>query len=172
MLTKKLAVCAALMSVVSFSAAAADQGSGVVNFKGTVVDAPCSIAPESVDQTIDFGQISKSQLAAVNGMSVQMPVNIKLVNCDNSTLQTVAITFTGATASTAPTELLTSGPTNTAVVMNGYGSDVAWGTEVSGIDLSSADTTLQFNAWVKQKSGGVVAEGDFQAVTNFTLAYS
>ncbi len=43
---------------------AADQGQGVVNFKGTVIDAPCGIAPESADQTIDFGQISKSHLTA------------------------------------------------------------------------------------------------------------
>ncbi|MBI0852574.1 F7-2 fimbrial protein, partial [Escherichia coli] len=38
------------------AANAADQGQGKVNFKGTVIDAPCGIAPESADQSIDFGQ--------------------------------------------------------------------------------------------------------------------
>lgn len=38
---------------------AADQGHGIINFKGTVIDAPCGIAQESAEQTIDFGQISK-----------------------------------------------------------------------------------------------------------------
>ncbi|APJ70078.1 PixA protein [Escherichia coli] len=32
------------------AANAADQGQGKVNFKGTVIDAPCGIAPESADQ--------------------------------------------------------------------------------------------------------------------------
>lgn len=62
---------------------AANQGQGVVNFKGTVIDAPCGIAPESADQTIDFGQISKTHLEN-SGISVKKDVDIKLVNCDLS----------------------------------------------------------------------------------------
>ena len=46
------------------------KGKGVVNFKGTVIDAPCGIDPDSADQTIDFGQISKSHLNA-DGISVK-----------------------------------------------------------------------------------------------------
>ncbi|WP_432264038.1 fimbrial protein, partial [Escherichia coli] len=42
------------------AANAADQGQGKVNFKGTVIDAPCGIAPESADQSIDFGQMKWS----------------------------------------------------------------------------------------------------------------
>lgn len=62
------------------AANAADQGQGKVNFKGTVIDAPCRIAPESADQSIDFGQISKAHLEA-NGISVKKDLDIKLVNC-------------------------------------------------------------------------------------------
>lgn len=60
---------------------AANQGQSVVNFKGTVIDAPCGIDPDSADQTIDFGQISKSHLKN-DGISVKKDLDIKLVNCD------------------------------------------------------------------------------------------
>ena len=71
-----IAVAIAFCSVAN----AADQGQGKVNFKGTVIDAPCGIAPESADQSIDFGQISKAHLAA-DGISVKKDLDIKLVNC-------------------------------------------------------------------------------------------
>lgn len=61
-----MAVALAFSSV----AHAADQGQGKVNFKGTVINAPCGIAPESADQSIDFGQISKAHLEA-DGISVK-----------------------------------------------------------------------------------------------------
>jgi major pilin subunit PapA len=41
---------------------AAGAGSGEVDFKGVIVDAPCGIAPQSIDQTIDFGQLSLTHL--------------------------------------------------------------------------------------------------------------
>ncbi|WP_169776436.1 fimbrial protein, partial [Escherichia coli] len=77
---------------------AANQGQGVVNFKGTVIDAPCGIDPDSADQTIDFGQISKSHLDA-DGISVKKDLNIKLVNCEPN--KSVKVTFSGATIASA-----------------------------------------------------------------------
>lgn len=151
--------------------AAANQGGGVVNFKGTVIDAPCGIAPESIDQTVDFGQISKSHLTS-GGTSVQRNLDIKLVNCDVSNMGTVAVSFTGGT-SNAGDELLTSGPTNTAVVLNGYGKNVAFdGTPTDDITLSAGDSTLRFVAWAKMANGAqAVSEGEFTAISNFTMAY-
>ncbi|HDI5876675.1 TPA: fimbrial protein, partial [Escherichia coli] len=92
---------------------AANQGQGVVNFKGTVIDAPCGIDPDSADQTIDFGQISKSHLDA-DGISVKKDLNIKLVNCEPN--KSVKVTFSGATIASAANELGTAGDTGTAVV--------------------------------------------------------
>lgn len=69
-LIKTVMAGAVAMALVSFGANAANQGQGVVKFKGTVIDAPCGIAPESVDQSIDFGQIAKPHLEA-NGISVK-----------------------------------------------------------------------------------------------------
>ena len=56
-ITKTVMAAAVAATLVSFGANAANQGQGVVNFKGSVISAPCGIAPESADQSIDFGQI-------------------------------------------------------------------------------------------------------------------
>lgn len=93
MMTKSLVAGALTVLLGSFGVNAASQGQGVVNFKGTVIDAPCGIAPESADQSVDFGQISKSHLAA-GGISVQKNLDIKLVNCDVTGLtKGVQLTF-------------------------------------------------------------------------------
>lgn len=169
---------AVTMALVSFGVNAADQGHGVVNFKGTVIDAPCSIAPESADQSIDFGQISKSHLNSDNGISIQKNVDIKLMNCDLSDTtkypnKKVTVAFSGNTGTSA-TELLTSGSTGTAVVINGYGADIDFtGKPTGGISLVDGSNTLRFSSWVKKASGvTAVTEGDFSAITNFTLAYN
>nr|WP_258126784.1 fimbrial protein [Escherichia coli] len=160
---------AVAMALVSFGANAANQGQGVVNFKGTVIDAPCGIDPDSADQSIDFGQISKSHLNA-DGISVKKDLNIKLVNCEPN--KSVAVTFTGATVAGAPTELGTAGDTGTAVVISGQdGKLVSFGTQGDFQTLKENNNILHYSSWVKKATNGTVKEGDFTAVANFNLAY-
>ncbi|HBC5825666.1 TPA: type 1 fimbrial protein [Escherichia coli] len=162
---------AAAVALISFGANAENQGQGVINFKGSVINAPCGITPESADQSIDFGQISKSHLSA-GGVSKAQNLNIKLVNCNVSALKKgVALTFSGNTVGGPATELATTGQTNTAVVINGYGSDITFGIPTDNIKLANGDNTLRFQSWVKQATGKTVGEGDFSAVANFSLAY-
>lgn len=161
---------AVAMALVSFGANAANQGQGVVNFKGTVIDAPCGIAPESADQSIDFGQISKSHLEN-DGISVKKDLNIKLVNCEPN--NTVKVTFTGATIDGAVNELGTAGNTDTAVVISGQdGKLVQFGSEGAAQSLKEGENTLHYSSWVKKATGGTVKEGDFTAVANFNLTYN
>lgn len=175
---KLVKLCSLSVLIAAFGANAG-QGEGVVNFKGTVINSPCGIEADSADQTIDFGQISKSTLAA-GGISQQKNLTIKLVNCDVSDVSKgVQVTFTGNTMS-APdedggivpvsTELATSGPTNTAIIINN-GSDLKFGTATDYIPLNDGQNTLMFQTWVKQATGKNVAAGDFAAVANFNLSY-
>lgn len=63
MLASAMMMC--FLSSAAFAAEAAgptDQGHGVIKFVGAIIDAPCSIAPESVDQTIQMGQVANSML--------------------------------------------------------------------------------------------------------------
>ncbi|EON0919274.1 fimbrial protein [Escherichia coli] len=170
---KKMLIAATVAATLaSFSTQAANQGQGVVNFKGVVINAPCGIAPESVDQTIDFGQISKSHLDN-NGISVQKNVDIKLVNCDITQIPNgVKVTFTGNIVNGTADELQTAGNTGTAVVINGYNKNVEYGKEFEAIKLQADNNTLHFTSWVKKATGAQVAEGAFTATANFSLAYN
>lgn len=166
---------AVAMALVSFGANAANQGQGVVNFKGTVINAPCGIAPESADQSIDFGQISKAHLEAT-GISVKKNLDIKLVNCDATELGktgSVKVSFTGTTINSQVKELGTAGDTGTAVVVSeASGNLVSFdGTAGAATKLQEGDNTLRYSTWVKKATGGTLKEGDFTAVANFNLTY-
>lgn len=176
-IVKTVMAGAVAMALVSFGANAANQGQGVVNFKGSVINAPCGIAPESADQTIDFGQISKAHLNN-DGRSIQKPVDIKLVNCDFSDNtapnKTVEVQFSGTTeAGGAGTDL---GLSNTNAIVRMAAQD---GTLVTFDGSSKSDATklmdgnntLHYQAWV-QKGQKAVEEGEFSAVANFALTYN
>ncbi len=160
--------------------ASGNQGQGQVNFKGTIINAPCGIAPESADQTIDFGQISKAHLNN-EGTSQKKNVDIKLVNCDLSdeeAAKTVTITFSGSNLATGGQvdELGTSGDTGTVIKMSTAAGDFVKFDGVSPAgkyNLKPGDNTMRYSAWVQKASGeGTVTEGDFKAVTNFNLTYN
>lgn len=165
-----IAVAIAFCSVAN----AADQGQGKVNFKGSVIDAPCGIAPESADQSIDFGQISKAHLAA-DGISVKKDLDIKLVNCDLSDgKKKVKVTFSGTSLGDG-TELGTAGNTGTAIKVSAAdGSFVKFdgATSVGSYNLKTGDNTMRYSAWVQKAStASSVTEGAFTAVANFNLTY-
>lgn len=174
-ITKTVMAAAVAATLVSFGANAANQGQGVVNFKGSVISAPCGIAPESADQSIDFGQISKAHLEA-NGISVKKNLDIKLVNCDITELQktgSVKVAFSGTTFGSTANELGTAGDTGTAVVVSEAGGKLVSfdGTAGSATKLQAGDNTLRYSTWVKKATGGNLKEGDFTAVANFNLTY-
>ncbi|KNA39709.1 fimbrial protein [Escherichia coli] len=158
-----------------FAVNAASQGQGIINFKGIIINAPCGIAPESADQSIDFGQISKAHLEA-NGISVKKNLDIKLVNCDATELQktgSVKVAFTGTTFGNIANELGTAGDTGTAVVVSeASGKLVSFdGVAGSATKLQAGDNILRYSTWVKKATGGTLKEGDFTAVANFNLTY-
>lgn len=61
---KKLLLATAMAVIVSGAAFADDQGSGKITFKGIVIDAPCSIAPDSVDKEVDLGEVTTAVINA------------------------------------------------------------------------------------------------------------
>ncbi|SAQ00612.1 fimbria A protein [Klebsiella oxytoca] len=139
---KSVIAGAVAMAVVSFGVNAAlttPQGQGRVTFNGTVVDAPCSISQKSADQSIDFGQLSKSFLQA-GGVSKPMNLDIELVNCDG---------------------------TGTAIVVQAAGKNVSFdGTEGDANTLKDGDNVLHYTAIVKKSSANnaQVTEDAFSAV--------
>lgn len=172
----KIAMASALaMTLAAFGAQAANQGQGTVNFKGSVIDSPCGIAPESADQSIDFGQLSKAHLAA-DGVSASKALDIKLVNCVLQAApakNVVKVAFTGATNGSHLDELGTAGNTGTAIVVSEQGASTGMqfdGTAGAGVKFGPSQT-LHYSTWVKKATGQTVTEGDFSAVVNFNLTY-
>ncbi|WP_118776142.1 fimbrial protein [Haemophilus haemolyticus] len=55
--------------------------SGVVRFKGKVVDQTCTIATESQDQIVVLDTVSKNRFTAAGNTAMPTPFEIKLANC-------------------------------------------------------------------------------------------
>ncbi|MEX5925932.1 fimbrial protein [Providencia hangzhouensis] len=57
------------------------KGSGVINFTGKVINAPCSI-PGDGTINVDLGQVANKVLETGNKYSQSVQYNIQLENCD------------------------------------------------------------------------------------------
>lgn len=158
---------------------AAGQGGGAVTFTGTVVDAPCSITPDSVDQTIDLGQVSVAKLAngtSNNGTSAPVEFTIQLEDCSLSpapALNTVTATFNGTEGNT-PGLLGTSGSAkgSSIALYNEDSSPLILGSPSTPNPLILGSNTLYYSAAVVGDGLSVpISAGDFTATANFELTY-
>lgn len=164
-------------------AAIKNQGNGTVTFKGSIVDAPCSITPEAADQTVDMGQISNIALRE-GGQSTPKSFQIKLENCELSAgtgeplvgkNNAISITFSGA-SSVDDAKLL--GITGTAkgagiAITDASGRLIELGKATTAQRLDMGNNTLSFAAYMQgnKTAGAIVTPGEFQSVADFTLTY-
>lgn len=169
-------VSGAAMAEDAAPAAPADQGHGTVKFTGSIIDAPCSIAPgENGEQVVDLGEVSK-KLMENGGTSTPKNFEIKLEQCDISDGKSnVTATFTGA-ASSLNGDLL--GITGTAkgasiAITDGSGQLIKLGSPSPAQKLQNGNNTLEFSAYLQGSttSGTEVVPGSFTSVADFTLAY-
>lgn len=168
------------MGMVAFGANAADQGSGSVTFTGSIIDAPCSIAPDSVDQEVSLGQVTKTALMQ-GGKSNPAHFNIKLENCvlsegteEAPAANTVTITFDGAAANTSKTLLKIEGSAAGAGVgiTDPNGKPITLGKATDAINLTNATTnTLDLYGFLEGLNDTDLTEGSYQAISRFTMDY-
>ena len=161
-------------------AAVKDQGHGKVTFKGTINEAPCSISPDTVDQTVDLGMVSNKTLAG-GGKSKPQNFQLKLESCDLDTLKTVSTTFSGSKSTGNPNLLGITGSASGAsiAITDGNGDLIKLGAASPGRGVQNGDNTMQFSAYlqgdVKSLEEGslepVIVPGEFTSVADFTLAY-
>lgn len=91
------------MSSAAVSAAEGDESvtttvnGGVIHFKGEVVNAACAIDSESMNQTVEMGQVRSSRLAKAGDLSSAVGFNIKLNDCDTNVSSNAAVAFLGTT---------------------------------------------------------------------------
>ncbi|PBI80453.1 hypothetical protein A9993_12255 [Rahnella victoriana] len=165
------------MTLVSGMANAAGQGSGQVTFKGSIIDAPCSIAAESVDQTVEMGQIANVALKN-SGKSTEVPFTIKLTGCDltgTPAKTKVNATFTGPTGTVTDSFAIAGTAAGASLLLRDTaGVVVANGKASSDVLLPAAggDAELKFAAYLQGNgASATVTPGDFTTVTTFALSY-
>ncbi|EOU9591024.1 fimbrial protein [Klebsiella aerogenes] len=153
----------------------ANQGSGTVTFTGSIIDAACSVNPDSSEQEIDLGQIASAELMD-KGTSTPRNFDIKLEKCtlkEDGKAPTVKVTFGGSQAVAGDTNLfgITGDASGAGIVItDGSGAKIPVGGTTNARSLIVGNNTLSFSAYL-QGLGGALTTGDFYSVTNFTLAY-
>ncbi|MBM7016684.1 fimbrial protein [Enterobacter cloacae] len=147
------------------------QGHGTVHFKGEIIDAPCSIAQESVDQTVELGQVSSAALKN-GGTSTPVSFSIDLQNCDISTIKTVTATWSGTPDTNLQTAWGISGTASGAAIIlrDASEKEISLGQETSPTTLTADNTTIAMSAFLKG-DGNTVVPGAFTGVADYVLSY-
>lgn len=175
-LNKIASVFALTMGMVATGVNAAevtDQGKGTIKFTGTIIDAPCSINPDSSNQEIDLGQIAAHSLDN-EGRSTVQPFYIQLENCvlDEDKKNTINITFNGSNVT--GTELLgiTGSAQNAGVAIGAAtGEQISLGKQTFVQNMVEGPNNLAFSAWLQGIKDKKAVPGEFSALTTFTMQY-
>lgn len=180
-LNKIMLAAAISVGMVSMANAAvpADQGHGVVRFQGSIIDAPCSITPETADQKVDFGQISNAALQK-GGKTAPKPFTIDLENCsfDGANAKNkVTVTFTGDASAANPDLLAMNGTASGAsiAITEANGTLIPLGKDSKATELMNTPSLqqLQFSSYVQgDGASAAINVGDFESIANFKLSYN
>ena len=181
-----MAIAATTLIGFGANAAPVNHGNGKVTFTGSIITAPCSIDPSSIDQTVDLGQIADVVLkngGTSDGQYSPVMFDIKLIDCTVETGDSVNITFSGAAATNDPKSLLaiTGTAAGAGIQIVDSNNDPIVLNEVTKSEhkLQGTTNTLQFAAYVKglgsqgkPEAPVDIVAGEFQAVTDFVLSYN
>ncbi|CAO95305.1 fimbrial protein [Erwinia tasmaniensis] len=168
----KIMMVAAIAFGASSIAHAANQGQGVVKFEGSIIDAPCSINPDTVDQTVNLGQVSKIALKD-GGQSTPKEFQILLENCEiEEGKQNVSLTFTGVKAASGNLAINGEAKGASILLSDTSGKPIKLGTATAAHKITEGKNILRFNAALQGDGKDVaVTPGNFTSVADFTMAY-
>jgi|AGFS01.1.fsa_nt_gi P pilus assembly protein, pilin FimA len=187
MAMKMKALTAALFTVVAFSAATAHAAGsttsvsgGTIHFTGEVVNAACSVAPGSSDQTVKLGQVRAASLATKGTVANPTPFTIDLTDCDSTVSSTASVSFNGPAASAGDalsvSSLTTSGVAATNVgiqILDSAGTVIKPNSNVGSAAFTLQDGTnkIPFTAQFVALADGATA-GAADADATFNIAYN
>ncbi|ATM76053.1 MULTISPECIES: fimbrial protein [Serratia] len=178
----KTVLCVSLaLGIASYAHAAdptpvKDQGHGTVTFTGSIIDAPCSIDPDTIDQTVKLGQISNVALAENGNKGTSTPKNfeIRLEKCNiGDKGKSVTATFTGAPGGTDGLLGMTGSAKGASIAMvDGSGKIIKLNEAITAQALQNGNNTLLFSAYLQGDGASAsIVPGDFKSTANFTLDY-
>ncbi|EHE7040241.1 fimbrial protein [Salmonella enterica subsp. enterica serovar Newport] len=198
-ITLAMAVAGMMCGTSAFAAGDAisttDAGHGTIQFTGSVIDAPCSIVPESQNIQVNLGQVNLKTLNQQGKTSSSVPFSINLTGCSfatpappNTTVQysKVAVTFPGTSSPSveaAKKGEITNGAADAAgnvVIQLLYGdgttpvdvskvNPAAGDTDNIQLDSTSATSKLQFYA--RMMATDVATAGNVGATVTYKLHY-
>ena len=188
MKTKLIALsvlCAAMVPAFASAARVTTPG-GEVHFVGEVVNGTCAVDADSVNQTVQMGQVRANTLAKQGDVGQNVGFNIVLKDCapgadgnDNTLPATAAIIFSGVTVdNTTNAKVLAlqqssaGGATNVGIqVLDRSGQPVAFdgSTARASIKLNEGTNTIPFQA--RYMATGQATAGTANADATFTVQY-
>ena len=188
MKTKLIALsvlCAAMVPAFASAATVTTPG-GEVHFVGEVVNGTCAVDADSVNQTVQMGQVRANTLAKQGDVGQNVGFNIVLKDCapgadgnDNTLPATAAIIFSGVTVdNTTNAKVLAlqqssaGGATNVGIqVLDRSGQPVAFdgSTASASIKLNEGTNTIPFQA--RYMATGQATAGTANADATFTVQY-
>lgn len=156
-------------------------GDGTLNFSGSVIDAACTVAPESQNMTVDFGTIGSGKLDQYPYMGNERQVKIKLTDCP-ATITSASLQLMGDTVSAWHVNSLKidsgAGAANNVAIAFIRGDEVA-NTPYSVGDLmnyplTEGDNTIILQAGLVATDGHTVSDitpGTISAVAQYNIIY-
>lgn len=175
---KKLLIATIMTSAgfVSVSQAATVSG-GTINFEGQVVDAACSVATTSGNQTVSLDQVQATKLATPGQTAnQQQSFNIVLEDCNSTVSANAGVTFNGQADSTTTTALAnTAGAgaaTNVALQLYGPdGQELDLGSDSATVTLTDGENTIPLSVDYIA-TGAAATAGNVAATATFNINYA
>ena len=150
---------------------------GKVNFTGSLTNAACAVSTDTSNQNVELGEYRTASLSAAGDKATSIPFKIKLVDCDNATLKTAAIAFSGTTSTDTLLAVSAAGGNGTAAT--NVGIEISDSTsKVLNLDgtgfstaktLNPGDNELTFSA--RYVATGTATPGRADAEAAFVIKY-
>lgn len=184
MKVSRLLLAGLASSLLCANVMADDQGSGKITFSGEVIDAPCTIAADDVDKTVDLGEITLAEITSA-GKSTPVPVEIHLTDCSLTNYTTsggvnvskVDVTFSSTATTAEDIDLLnnttSSGAEGVGVrLLTESEQNITLGqAEEVPLIVDSTEQTLTFKAQMETISGKTPTPGFVTANATYVLNY-
>ncbi|MBB5445121.1 MULTISPECIES: fimbrial protein [unclassified Paraburkholderia] len=172
---KKVIITAAALAALSSSvfAAPAAGNPGTITFNGEIVAGACGISGDTLDQTVNLGQVPAGDFTKVGDRSQATPVTIVLTDCDTTTAKNAYFTFTGTSDGAVPGLFAVTGSAGNVGIrlQTSAGEYLDNGAEQkSAIVLSNGNNTVRFGA-MYESTQATVTPGVADSVANFTVRY-
>lgn len=166
---------AALTCLFTSGVFAAGNGDGTVHFTGEIIDAPCVVSVDSQNQEVNLGQVKSSVFTAVGDKSTAKSFQIKLEECDISTMNTAHVVFSGNGDSDDATLVAINNEAGSASgvgigIYDNAGASVALNSGETTETLKAGQTVLYYTARYVQ-SGDSVTTGYGNGEVDFNLTY-